>query len=197
MTSVQVSKSVDEIINEITFVWNKAAEYIIEVSKILYSYQSDIDNKELWDSIRTELINRKIMSKTQIYSLTKIGSNELLHQNIEKLPSAYNTLYKLALLTDEQLTHGFDNNLISPEIRLSDIKELESGISGTDDDDTEEVVIESSNDKLKRSITIYIDEDEIIQNHEYIEKIVNDLKSKLKKSDVQLSGLLKRKIEGD
>lgn len=193
------SQNVDEIIREITFVWNKAAEYIIEVSQLLYKYQSDDENKGLWNEIRSELIKRKIMSKTQIYTLSKIGSNQVLPIFVDKLPPSYNTIYQLALLPYEDLTYGFEKNLITPELRLEDINGWKKYGLTIDNEtgDFENLEISQSISGLKRSVTIFFDEDEIINNYDYIQKQIEELKKKLKKSHIEVSGLLKRKIEGD
>lgn len=199
MSSNQVSKRVDEIINEISFVWNKAAEYIIQVSQLLYKYQSDVENRELWNEIRKELISRRIMSKTQIYTLSKIGSNQLLSNYVNRLPPSYNTIYKLSLLPDEQLNFGFEKNLINPELRLEDINEWRRNGLSIDNEtgDFEDFVINTSSNNLKRSITIYFDENEIVHNYDNIQKQIDELRLKLKNSHIEVSGLLKRKIEGD
>lgn len=199
MSSNQVSKRVDEIINEISFVWNKAAEYIIQVSQLLYKYQSDVENRDLWKEIKKELINRKIMSKTQIFTLSKIGSNQLLSSYVNRLPPSYNTIYKLSQLPEEQLHFGFEKNLITPELRLEDINEWRRNGLTIDNEtgDFESYEINPTVNNLKRSITIYFEEDEIINNYDSIQKQIDELKVKLKNSHIEVSGLLKRKIEGD
>ena len=195
MTKNQISPSTEQVINQITTVWNKATEYIIEVSKLLHKYQSDTKNQKLWLEVRDELIERKIMSRTVIYNLTKIGENQLLTSNSKFLPPAYNTIYELSKFDDDELAKMFDEKLINPELRLDEVRKLKGSIITDIEFETIEEVIEPKD--MKRGITIFFKEDDIINKHEMIEENIRKIQSMLSYAEVEVSGLLKRKIDGD
>ena len=195
MTKNQISPSTEQVINQITTVWNKATEYIIEVSKLLHKYQSDTKNQKLWLEVRDELIERKIMSRTVIYNLTKIGENQLLTSNSKFLPPAYNTIYELSKFDDDELAKMFDEKLINPELRLDEVRKLKGSIITDIEFETIEEVIEPKD--MKRGITIFFKEDDIINKHEMIEDSIQKIQSMLSYAEVEVSGLLKRKIDGD
>jgi hypothetical protein len=195
MTKNQISPSTEQVINQITTVWNKATEYIIEVSKLLHKYQSNTKNQKLWLEVRDELIERKIMSRTVIYNLTKIGENQLLTSNSKFLPPAYNTIYELSKFDDDVLTKMFDEKLINPELRLDEVRKLKGSIITDIEFETIEEVIEPKD--MKRGITIFFKEDDIINKHEMIEENIRKIQSMLSYAEVEVSGLLKRKIDGD
>lgn len=195
MTKNQISPSTEQVINQITTVWNKATEYIIEVSKLLHKYQSDTKNQKLWLEVRDELIERKIMSRTVIYNLTKIGENQLLTSNSKFLPPAYNTIYELSKFDDDELAKMFDEKLINPELRLDEVRKLKGSIITDIEFETIEEVIEPKD--MKRGITIFFKEDDIINKHELIEENIKKIQSMLSYAEVEVSGLLKRKIDGD
>ena len=193
--SNQLSPHTEQVINQITSVWNKATEYIIEVSKLLHKYQSDTKNQKLWLEVRDELIERKIMSRTVIYNLTKIGENQLLTSNSKFLPPAYNTIYELSKFDDDELSKMFDEKLINPELRLDEVRKLKNSIVTDIDFETIEEIIEPKD--MKRGITIFFKEDDIINKHEMIEDSIQKIQSMLSYAEVEVSGLLKRKIDGD
>jgi site-specific DNA-adenine methylase len=195
MSKNQISSHTEQVINQITTVWNKATEYIIEVSKLLHQYQSDTKNQKLWLEVRDELIERKIMSRTVIYNLTKIGENQLLTSNSKLLPPAYNTIYELSKFDDDELSKMFDEKLINPELRLDEVRKLKNSIVTDIDFETIEEIIEPKD--LKRGITIFFKEDDIINKHEMIEESIQKIQTMLSYAEVEVSGLLKRKIEGD
>jgi hypothetical protein len=195
MTKNQISPSTEQVINQITTVWNKATEYIIEVSKLLHKYQSNTKNQKLWLEVRDELIERKIMSRTVIYNLTKIGENQLLTSNSKFLPPAYNTIYELSKFDDDVLAKMFDEKLINPELRLDEVRKLKGSIITDIEFETIEEVIEPKD--MKRGITIFFKEDDIINKHEMIEENIRKIQSMLSYAEVEVSGLLKRKIDGD
>ena len=193
--SNQLSPHTEQVINQITSVWNKATEYIIEVSKLLHKYQSDTKNQKLWLEVRDELIERKIMSRTVIYNLTKIGENQLLTSNSKFLPPAYNTIYELSKFDDDELSKMFDEKLINPELRLDEVRKLKNSIVTDIEFETIEEIIEPK--EMKRGITIFFKEDDIINKHELIEENIRKIQSMLSYAEVEVSGLLKRKIDGD
>jgi site-specific DNA-adenine methylase len=195
MTKNQISPSTEQVINQITTVWNKATEYIIEVSKLLHKYQSNTKNQKLWLEVRDELIERKIMSRTVIYNLTKIGENQLLTSNSKFLPPAYNTIYELSKFDDDVLAKMFDEKLINPELRLDEVRKLKGSIITDIEFETIEEVIEPKD--MKRGITIFFKEDDIINKHELIEENIRKIQSMLSYAEVEVTGLLKRKIDGD
>jgi hypothetical protein len=195
MNKIQTTSHTEEVINQITTVWNKATEYIIEVSKLLHKYQSDTKNQKLWIEVRDELIERKIMSRTVIYNLSKIGENQLLISNSKLLPPAYNTIYELTKFDDTELSKMFNEKLINPELRLDEVRKLKNSIFTDIEFETIEEIVEPKD--MKRGITIFFKEDDIINKHELIEENIRKIQSMLSYAEVEVTGLLKRKIDGD
>jgi hypothetical protein len=194
MKTSLVSNDVEKIIDEITISWNKAASYIVEVSLLIHKYQSDKSNKELWREVRDTLIDRKIMSRTIISNLYTIGQKQVLINNTHLLPPAYNTLWELARLPDDELNRKFDEKLINPQLKLEEVRKwklLDKVI------DVDYIEIDNEESNLKGSINIYFTEDEIINNHVLIGQKLEEIRSLFDNSTIKLSGLLKRKIEGD
>ena len=189
-----LSTNVDEIINQITFSWKKATEYMMEVAILLNHYQTNKVNQKLWFELRTQLIERKIMSKTTISNLCSIGKNQLLQKNMYLLPPSYSTLTALSKIPEKELNEKFKTGLISPELRLEDVRLWETYKDIVDVD-----VIEKPHEKPNtiKSITISFSEDTIIKSHEKIESQITDLKKMFREAEIELSGLLKRKIDGD
>lgn len=194
------TQNVDEIVNQITAVWNKAAEYIIEVSMILHRYQSDRENYQLWKEIRQSLIDRKIMNASVISNLTNIGGNKLLTSNVHKLPPAYNTLYLLTTLPQDELEARFQQNYVTPELKLEDIRKWKK-LGITFDNDSGEPIdlleIDVDSDGLLKSITISFQQEDVVYRYEDINEVLLELQSKIPYANIKVSGLLKRKIEGD
>jgi hypothetical protein len=50
---------------------------------------------------------------------------------------------------------------------------------------------------MKKGITIYFTENDIIKKYHQIEENLKQIKKLMKYADVEVSGLLKRKIDGD
>jgi hypothetical protein len=192
--STSLSTNVDEIINQITFSWKKATEYIMEVAILLNHYQTDKVNQKLWFELRTQLIERKIMSKTTISNLCSIGNNPILQKNIDLLPPAYNTITELSKIPEKELNEKFKTGLISPELKLEEVRSWK-----TYKDIVDVEVVEKPYEKPNtiKSITISFSEDTIIKSYEKIESQITDLKKMFRGAEIELSGLLKRKIDGD
>jgi len=192
--SSQLTTNVNEIINQITFSWKKATEYIMEVAILLNKYQSDKTNQKLWFELRKELIERKIMSKTTISNLCSIGKNPILQKNMELLPPAYNTITELSKIPEQELNEKFKTGLISTELKLEDVRSWKIYKDIVDVEVVEQIY--EKPDTIK-SITISFKEETIIKSHEKIESQVNELKKMFRGADIEVSGLLKRKIDGD
>jgi putative cell wall-binding protein len=192
--STSLSTDVNEIISKITFSWKKATEYIMEVAILLNQYQTDKEHQKLWFELRTELIERKIMSKTTISNLCSIGNNQLLQKNMELLPPAYNTISELSRLSDDDLSDKFKTGLITTDLKLEDVRSWKSFKDIVDVD-----VIEKHKDKPDKikSITISFTENQIIRSHDKIDSQLSQLKKMFRGADIEVSGLLKRKIDGD
>ena len=189
-----ISSNVDEIINQITFSWKKATEYIMEVAILLNHYQSDKVNQKLWFELRTQLIERKIMSKTTISNLCSVGKNPLLQKNMDLLPPAYNTITELSKIPDKELNEKFKTGLITPELKLEDVRSWKTYKDIIDVEVVEE--IHEKPDTIK-SITISFKEETIIKSHEKIELQITELKKMFRGASIEVSGLLKRKMDGD
>jgi hypothetical protein len=192
--NTQVSLQVDEIIKKISFSWNKAREYIIDVAVLLNQYQSDKNNQQLWYQIRQELIQRGIIGKTVISNLCSIGRNEVLLKNIHLLPNAYTTMAALASIPEKELNKMFKSGQITPDLKLEQIRQWKT-LSDIDGVEVLEVV-QNKNEKLK-AVTIYISESDIVRKYELIDQLLLDLKSKMRYATIERNGLLKKKITGD
>lgn len=190
-TNTSVSRDVEEVIKKITNTWNKAAEYIIEVSKMLKEL-NDGDQKR-WYAVRDALMERKIMSRTTISNLVNIGKNQLLISNVDKLPPAYNTLWELSKLPKRELQSKFKDDLIKPELRLEDARKWSK--SKKDDIPVHQIEVEVT-DK-KKCIIISISDDYVNEHHEEIEDELLKIKMSMKYASVDAVGTLKRKIAGD
>jgi len=193
--TVSLSMDTVQIFNKITSTWNKAAEYMIEVALTLHQLQSDNSNKKLWSEVRDTLIDRKIMSRTIISNLCKVGENRLLTENVNLLPPAYNTMWELTKLSEEDLGGKFRDGLINPELKLEQVRQWSSlPITDVDFEIHEEETVLNEN---KRSITISFKEEDIVNNYEVIEEHLKSIQFMMSYADIQVSGLLKRKISGD
>jgi hypothetical protein len=120
ITSRTKSSEVETVINQITNTWNKAAEYILEVATIINTHATYDDSvgKKNWKEIREALIDRKIMSQTTISNLRQIAKKQILYDNVQLLPPAYNTLWELSKLEEKELKDKFKKGLIHPVLKL-------------------------------------------------------------------------------
>lgn len=189
-----VSLQVDEIINKISFSWNKAREYVIEVAILLNQYQSDKSNQKFWYQIRQELMQRGIMGKTVISNLCSIGRNQVLLRNMHLLPNAYTTMAALASIPEKDLNKMFKSGQITPDLKLEQIRQWKT-LSDIDGVEVLEVV-QDKNDKLK-SVVIYISESDIVRKYELIDQLLSELKSKMRYATIEKTGLLKKKLSED
>ena len=190
-SNTNVSVEVEQVIKKITNAWNKAAEYIIEVSVMLNDLQNG--DKKTWSQVRDTLIERKIMSRTTISNLINIGKNQLLISNVDKLPPAYNTLWELSKLPKRELQSKFKDDLIKPELRLEDARKWSK--SKKDEIPVHQIEVEVSD--RKKCIIISISDDYVNEHHEEIEDELLKIKMSMKYASVDAVGTLKRKIAGD
>lgn len=193
--NVPISSESEIVISNITSSWNKVAEYMMEVAITLHELKTNKSNKKLWVEVRDSLIERKIMSRTIISNLCKVGENQLLVQNVNLLPRSYNTMWELTKLTEDDLEDKFNQGLINPELKLEQVRQWSiNDVIETDFEVIEEV---SEDNPMKRSVTIYINEEDIINNPDIIEEHIKQIESIMDYAQIETSGLLKRKIEGD
>lgn len=194
----QTLPTANNVIKDITLAWNKATEYMMFVATTLHQYQSNKDSREsreLWKEIKETLIEKKIMSKTTISNLCKIGENELLKQNINKLPPAYNTLWELSRLPDSELRSKFKSGLITPQLKLEDVREWKT--IQRSDDNVEVVEVEIQQSDFHKSIVISFKKTDIVNKHELINQNIKKIKSMMRYANIELSGLLRTKIENN
>jgi hypothetical protein len=196
ITSKSKSNDVETVINQITNTWNKAAEYILEVATIINTHAtySDSTGRKKWKEIREALIERKIMSQTTISNLCQIAKRQILYDNVQLLPPAYNTLWELSKLEDKELRDKFKKGLIHPVLKLEEARQWKQV---EDDDGIEVVEVYEEVKDLKKSITIYFSEIDIIKKYHQIDEHLKEIKRLMKYSEIEVSGLLKRKIDGD
>ena len=190
-----ISSESEIVISNITSSWNKVAEYMMEVAITLHELKTNKSNKKLWVEVRDSLIERKIMSRTIISNLCKVGENQLLVQNVSLLPRSYNTMWELTKLTEDDLEDKFNQGLINPELKLEQVRQW--SINDVIESDFEIIEEVSEDNPMKRSVTIYINEEDIINNPDIIEEHIKQIESIMDYAKVETSGLLKRKIEGD
>lgn len=196
ITSKTKPDDVEFVISQITNTWNKAAEYILEVATIINknaTYNDSIGKKK-WKDIRETLIERKIMSQTTISNLCQIAKRQILYDNVQLLPPAYNTLWELSKLEEKELKDKFKKGLIHPVLKLEEARQWKQ----VDEDDGIEIieVYEVAKD-LKRSVTIYFSKDDIIKKYSQIDEHLKELKRKMKYANIEVTGTLKQKIDGD
>jgi len=196
ITSRTKSSEVETVINQITNTWNKAAEYILEVATIINTHATYDDSvgKKNWKEIREALIDRKIMSQTTISNLRQIAKKQILYDNVQLLPPAYNTLWELSKLEEKELKDKFKKGLIHPVLKLEEARQWKQ--IGEEDGIQVLEVYEEVKD-MKKGITIYFTENDIIKKYHQIEENLKQIKKLMKYADVEVSGLLKRKIDGD
>ncbi len=197
-SNTQTLQTANNVINEITSAWNKATEYMMFVASTLHQYQSNKDSSEsraLWKEIKDTLIEKKIMSKTTISNLCKIGENQLLMQNVKKLPPAYNTLWELSRLPDSELRSKFKSGLITPQLKLEDVREWKTIQSS--DDNVEVVEIEVQQSEYQKSIVISFKKSDIVNKHDVINQNIKKIKSMMRYANIELNGLLRTKIENN
>lgn len=192
-----ISSESETVISNITSSWNKAVGYMIEVAITLHQLQSNKSksNRKIWIEVRNTLMERKIMSKTTISILCRIGENQLLIQNVNLLPPSYNTLWELTKLPEDDLEDKFNQGLINPELKLEQVRQW--SINDVIESDFEVIEEVSEDNPMKRSVTIYINEEDIINNPDIIQEHINQIESIMDYAKIETSGLLKRKIEGD
>jgi hypothetical protein len=195
-TSKKLSVEAIKIFDTITFKWSKATEYVLDIATILNDLQSDKGKQQLWYEIRSHLIDEKIMSKTVISNLCSIGRNQVLYKHIDLLPPSYNALAELSRIPEDELSKKFKQGLINSSTLLSSVKQLRN-VDYIDVDGVQ--VIEKHIDKKDKikAVTIYLSESDIIKKHELINENLQKLKSMMRYADIEISGLLKRKIEDD
>ena len=193
--NVPISSESEIVISNITSSWNKVAEYMMEVAITLHELKTNKSNKKLWVEVRDSLIDRKIMSRTIISNLCKVGENQLLVQNVSLLPRSYNTMWELTKLTEDDLEDKFNQGLINPELKLEQVRQW--SINDVIESDFEIIEEVSEDNPMKRSVTIYINEEDIINNPDIIQEHINQIESIMDYAKIETSGLLKRKIEGD
>ena len=195
-TTITKSNDVETVISQITNTWNKAAEYILEVATIINTHAtySDSIGKKKWKEIREALIERKIMSQTTISNLCQIAKRQILYDNVQLLPPAYNTLWELSKLEDKELRDKFKKGLIHPVLKLEEARQWKQV---EDDDGIEVVEVYEEVKDLKKSITIYFSENDIIKKYHQIDAHLKEIKRLMKYSEIEVTGLLKRKIDGD
>lgn len=193
--NVPISSESEIVISNITSSWNKVAEYMMEVAITLHELKTNKSNKKLWVEVRDSLIDRKIMSRTIISNLCKVGENQLLVQNVNLLPRSYNTMWELTKLTEDDLEDKFNQGLINPELKLEQVRQW--SINDVIESDFEIIEEVSEDNPMKRSVTIYINEEDIINNPDIIEEHIKQIESIMDYAQIETSGLLKRKIEGD
>ena len=195
-TSITKSTDVEIVINQITNTWNKAAEYILEVATIInkHATYNDSVGKNKWREIREALIERKIMSQTTISNLCQIAKRQILYDNVQLLPPAYNTLWELSKLEDKELKDKFKKGLIHPVLKLEEARQWKQI---DDDDDIQVVEVYEEVKDMKKSIAIYFSENDIIKKYHQIEEHLKEIKRLMRYADIEVTGLLKRKIDGD
>ena len=193
--NVPISSESEIVISNITSSWNKVAEYMMEVAITLHELKTNKSNKKLWVEVRDSLIERKIMSRTIISNLCKVGENQLLVQNVSLLPRSYNTMWELTKLTEDDLEDKFNQGLINPELKLEQVRQW--SINDVIESDFEIIEEVSEDNPMKRSVTIYINEEDIINNPDIIEEHIKQIESIMDYAQIETSGLLKRKMEGD
>ena len=66
-----------------------------------------------------------------------------------------------------------------------------------DDDDIQVVEVYEEVKDMKKSITIYFSENDIIKKYHQIEEHLKEIKRLMRYADIEVTGLLKRKIDGD
>jgi hypothetical protein len=196
ITSKSKSNDVETVISQITNTWNKAAEYILEVATIINTHAtySDSTGKKKWKEIREALIERKIMSQTTISNLCQIAKRQILYDNVQLLPPAYNTLWELSKLEDKELRDKFKKGLIHPVLKLEEARQWKQV---EEDEGIETVEVYEEVKDLKKSITIYFSENDIIKKYHQIDEHLKEIKRLMKYSEIEVTGLLKRKIDGD
>jgi hypothetical protein len=167
----------------------------MEVAITLHELKTNKSNKKLWVEVRDSLIERKIMSRTIISNLCKVGENQLLVQNVNLLPRSYNTMWELTKLTEDDLEDKFNQGLINPELKLEQVRQW--SINDVIESDFEIIEEVSEDNPMKRSVTIYINEEDIINNPDIIQEHINQIESIMDYAKIETSGLLKRKIDGD
>ncbi len=190
------SNDVETVISQITNTWNKAAEYILEVATIINTHAtySDSTGKKKWKEIRETLIERKIMSQTTISNLCQIAKRQILYDNVQLLPPAYNTLWELSKLEDKELRDKFKKGLIHPVLKLEEARQWKQV---EDDDGIDIVEVCEEVEDLKKSITISFSEIDIVKKYNQIDEHLKEIKRLMRYADVKVTGLLKRKIDGD
>lgn len=196
ITTKSKSTEVESVISQITNTWNKAAEYILEVASIINKHATYDDSvgKKKWKEIRETLIERKIMSQTTISNLCQIAKRQILYDNVRLLPPAYNTLWELSKLEDKELKDKFKKGLIHPVLKLEEARQWKQI---EDDDGIEVVEVYEEVKDMKKSVTIYFSENDIIKKYHQIEEHLKEIKKMMRYSEIEVTGLLKRKIDGD
>jgi hypothetical protein len=90
---------------------NKSAENVLEMCKVVHEAYQAFANGNAFDEF-CKLVG--LQEKSAISKMKKIGSRyAILKPYMDRLPSAWTTLYKIAKMTDEQFQRAIDQQKLS------------------------------------------------------------------------------------
>ena len=114
--------SINDAIAEIATSWRKTTQAILDTAKLLKKYQLESN----WSQIQEKLDSENIIKISVQKFLLGIGNNPVLmnHQNYQKLPPHYNTLYHLSTIKSDKLEKLIDKDEVNASTDLADAREL-------------------------------------------------------------------------
>ena len=120
MGSQLIKKQTEDAIGNIQTSWQKTVLSVLQTAQMLHDYSSRSD----WSDIQRQLSDRGIMSTQVISMMMGIARNPQLNdpKNIDLLPPAYNTLYNLSKLDEDEFRDHIKIGDISPSLRLEDVR---------------------------------------------------------------------------
>lgn len=117
---LQEGTRIDNYVREIKSILQASASATLELATVVHSAKRDLDTTEF-----TALAERTGWSPATFSKLITIDQNrQMLSEYIDRLPSAWTVLYRLAQLSTEQLARFDHLRKLRPDTRIRDIEEF-------------------------------------------------------------------------
>jgi hypothetical protein len=114
----------DEFLVSIKASWNKAVSSILETAQTLKEAEEQLPRRDFL-GLKKQLQQNRIMSKSTITKLIKIGSNEVLTapENMALLPASYSTLYEITQYEPSDIQSALSDGKLSSATLRQEVKD--------------------------------------------------------------------------
>ncbi len=115
-----IEKRTTEAVEKIQSSWRISVESILATATLILKYS----NREDWSDIQQQLNKDGMLKASVISMMITIAQSKILTNpdNLHLLPSAYNTLYQLAKLSDSELESRIKAKELSPSLLLKEAR---------------------------------------------------------------------------